>query len=107
MNEFITLGMVLQNINNYKWSDALFLLDEDEWGEDTKGVILDPDDVENDEEDVPKFAKENNMVDALDIGTIQEIYDNAIQQKKECTLDELISAYLYYYNNDAFITFEV
>lgn len=106
MNEFVTLGEVLQNINSYRWSDALFLLDEDEWGEDTKGVILDPNNVEDDEEDVPDFAKKNNMVDALGIGTIQEICDNAFQQKKECTIDELINAYLYYYNNDAFITFE-
>ena len=43
---------------------------------------------------------------ALDIQTIQGIVYNAKEQKEQITVDELVEAYLFYFNNDAFIEFE-
>ena len=42
---------------NFKWSDALFLPEDEVWNKDTKGMVLDPNDVEDDEDEVPKEAK--------------------------------------------------
>jgi len=105
MHQFVSLCEILQNINDYQWSDALYLPDEDKWTQNTKGVVLDPDDVDAEEDEIPKFALDNNLIYSLDIQTIQGIIDNANQQKKDCTIEDLFDAYLYYYNNDAFIVF--
>ena len=105
MEQFIELGTLLKNIKKYCWEKALFLPDIDEWNEYTKGVVLYPNDVEEDDE-IPQFAKDNDLIYALEIGTIQEIVDNAYQQNPSCTIEDLFDAYLYYYNNDAFILFE-
>ena len=43
---------------NFKWSDALFLPEED-WNKDTKGMVLDPNDVED---EMPKEAKKKQLI---------------------------------------------
>ncbi|MNN82388.1 hypothetical protein D3C81_1993180 [compost metagenome] len=62
--------------------------------------------MEDDEDDVPELAKDNDLIDALSIQTIQDIVNNAYEQKSNCTIEELLKAYLYYFDNDAFIDFE-
>ncbi|SDN31831.1 DUF7716 domain-containing protein [Paenibacillus jilunlii] len=103
MEKLITLRKILNNIEQFEWSDALFLPDDETWDLDTKGAIFDPDDVEDDSDEVPEFARENNLMYALDIQTIKGIIKNALVQKGECTDEDLIEAFLYYYDNDAFI----
>lgn len=106
MNELINLFSILLNINNYKWSDALYLSENEIWSENTKGAIMDPDDVEFEEDEVPKFAMDNNLSYILDIGSIQDIVRNAFLQKDDCSVNDLFEAFKYYYKNDAFIVFE-
>ena len=96
---------VLLNVESYEWSDSLFLPDSEEWTLETKGIIWDPDDVECDEDEVPKIAEKNGLFCGLDITTIQEIVDNARQQNVNCDAEYLFEAFLYYWNNDAFISF--
>ncbi|CQR56687.1 hypothetical protein JI735_29205 [Paenibacillus sonchi] len=103
MEKLITLKKILNNIEQFEWSDALFLPADETWDLDTKGAIIDPDDVEDDSDEVPEFAKKNNLMYALDIQTIKGIIKNALVQKVECTDEDLIEAFLYYYDNDAFI----
>ncbi|MRN57384.1 DUF7716 domain-containing protein [Paenibacillus monticola] len=103
MENFIALRNILNNIEQFEWSNALFLPEDETWDLDTKGAVIDPDDVEDDSEEVPKFARENNLQYALDIQTIKGIIKNAFLQKVECTDDDLFEAFLYYYDNDAFI----
>lgn len=103
MEQLIALGKILTNIEQFEWSDALFLPEDEAWDLDTKGAIIDPDDIENDSDEMPEFARENNLVYALDIQTIKGITKNAFVQKNECTDKDLIEAFLYYYDNDAFI----
>ena len=97
------LSFILKNIKDFKWSDALFLPEDEVWEKDTKGMFLDPDDVEDDEDDVPREAKENHLVYTLGIQTIQLIVRNLEQQKHDISEDDLIEAFLYYYENDAYI----
>ncbi|MCE3200955.1 hypothetical protein JI735_24330 [Paenibacillus sonchi] len=103
MEKLITLRKILNNIEQFEWSDALFLPADETWDLDTKGAIIDPDDVEDDSDEVPEFARENNLMYALDIQTVKGIIKNALVQKVECTDEDLIEAFLYYYDNDAFI----
>ncbi len=106
MDNVIELGNLLKRVNEFNWSDSLYLPEDAVWNLTTKGLILDPDDVEDDEDDVPKLAKDNDMIDALSIQTIQGIVKNAYEQKSNCTVEELLEAYLYYFDNDAYIDFE-
>ncbi|WP_052339367.1 DUF7716 domain-containing protein [Gorillibacterium massiliense] len=103
MENLITLRKILNNIEQFEWSDALFLPEDETWDLDTRGSILDPDDVEDDSDEVPEFARKNNLMYALDIQTIKGIVKNAFLQKVKCTDEELMEAFLYYYDHDAFI----
>ena len=97
------LSYILNNIMNFKWSDALFLPEDEVWNKDTKGMVLDPDDVEDDEDEVPKEAKKKQLMYALNIQTVQAIVKNVEQQNHYFTDDDLVEAFLYYYDNDAYI----
>lgn len=92
---------VLRNIESFEWSKALFLPEDEIWGNDTKCMILDPNDVEDDE--VPQTALENGLCYALDVQLIQAIVQNISEQKKDFTDEDLLEAFLYYYDNDAYI----
>lgn len=101
--EMHELSYILNNIENYNWSDALFLPEEEAWDKHSKGMVLDPDDVEDDEDDAPQAAKQAGLGYALGIQTVKAIVQNAAQQKPDLTEDDLVAAFLYYYDNDAFI----
>ncbi len=96
---------VLVNIDKYDWSYALFLPEDEEWEIQTKCVILDPDDVEDDADEAPRYAINNNLIYALSIQDIQGIVENAYEQKSNCDVKDLLEAFLYYFDNDAFIEF--
>jgi len=100
------LSFVLENIDDFKWSDALYLPEDEVWDVDTEGLICDPNDVEDEDDEVPLAAKERNLIYALSIQDIQDIVYNAKQQKDNAFADDLLEAYLYYYDNDAFIEWE-
>lgn len=100
------LAFILENIDKFKWSDALFLPEDEVWNGDTEGMVLDPDNVEEGDE-VPEEAKEKMLMYALNIQTIQAIVQNAFQQKSKITIEELVEAYLFYYDNDAYINYEM
>ena len=53
---------VLANIDKYDWSYALFLPEDEVWELQTKCAILDPDDVEDDADEAPRYAIDNNLI---------------------------------------------
>lgn len=97
------LSFILKFIEEFKWSDALFLPEEEIWEKDTEGMVLNLNDVEDDEDDVPREAKEKHLMYTLDIQTIQAIVRNMKQQKNDISEDDLVAAFLYYYDNDAYM----
>lgn len=105
METLIMLKDVLNNVNDFEWSYALYLPEDEVWELQTKCAVLDPDDLDDDNEDVPKFAVENNLIYALNIQDIQGIVKNAHDQKLNCSENDLLEAFLYYYDNDAFMKF--
>lgn len=101
----VTIQEILSNADTFTWSDSLFLSIDDVWVLETEGLVWDPDDVESDEDEVPKSAEENGYDCFLSIQTIQSIVRNAKQQRPDASLKLLLDAFLYYWDNDAFITF--
>jgi hypothetical protein len=106
MDKIIKLSDVLLNSEEFEWNYALFLVRDDEWTLDSRCAVLDPDDVEDDSDEEPRYAIDNKLKYVLSIQDIQSIADNAKQQNLYCTEKDLLKAFLYYYNNDAFIEFD-
>lgn len=73
------------------------------WDKHTKGLIRDPDDMENEEDELPKAAIENHFIYTLDIRSIQLIVENAKRQKQNISDDDLLKAFLFYYDHDAYM----
>ena len=99
------LIFILNNMETFKWSDALFLPENEVWDKHTKGLIQDPDDIENDEDELPKAAIENHFIYTLSIQSIQLIVENAKRQKQNISDDDLLEAFLFYYDHDAYMDF--
>ena len=49
---------------------------------------------------------ENGLSYALDVQLIQAIVQNISEQKKDVTDEDLLEAFVYYYDNDAYIELE-
>ena len=99
------LIFILNNMETFKWSDALFLPENEVWDKHTKGLIQDPDDIENDEDELPKAAIENHFIYTLSIQSIQLIVENAKRQKQNISDDDLLEACLFFYGDDAYMDF--
>ena len=94
------------HIKEYKWFHALYLPEAETWHLNSKCLVLDPNDVEDDSEDIPADAKNNQLMYTLDVNTVQSIYENLEMQNQVFTEEELLSAFLYYYDKDAYIIIE-
>lgn len=97
------LPYILENSNQFNWSDALFLPEDEVWNKETEGMVLDPDDVEDDVVDLPKEAIDNNLMYVLSMQMIQSIVKSAKEQRTEVSEEDLVEAFLFYYDNDAYI----
>lgn len=96
LNKIMKIKDVLLNSEEFKWSDALFLIKGEKWILDSKCAVLDPDDVEDDADEETRFVIDNNLKYSLNMQDIQSIVDNVNQQCECCTEGELLQAFLYY-----------
>ncbi|MDR2305968.1 MAG: hypothetical protein LBE53_02025 [Paucimonas sp.] len=104
MMKLETLESVLAGIDKQPWDFALYMPHGVPWNKDTLCAVLDPDDFENEPNpDRPKFALDNNLHYALGIEIIQSIIENAKEQRPRANAFELADAFIYYYDNDAYI----
>ena len=71
---------------------------------DSQCLVLDPDDVDPDEE-LPKGARDAGYREGLGIDDIRSIRENARLQGKHLTNDEMLEAFAHYLQNDAFIEY--
>ena len=102
MEDLIEFRNVLNNAKGLSWEESLFLPDDKNWSLNSMCYLYNLDDLEDDEES-PQFARDNNLMYVLSIADIQDIVDNAYQQRPNCPETDLFEAFLYYYKNDAFI----
>lgn len=106
MDKVVKLRDVLLNVKEFQWSDALFVARDEKWVLNSKCAVLDPDDIEDNADEEPRFAIDNNLKYVLGMQEVEGIVINAYEQKSSCTENDLLDAFLYYYNNDAFIILE-
>ncbi|WP_159887523.1 DUF7716 domain-containing protein [Paenibacillus puerhi] len=105
MDKLLKFEEVLLYSNKFSWADSLFLPVSKDWSISSYCAVLNMDDLEDDEE-LPQFALENNLIYALNMSDVQDMVKNAKEQRPELSVFELFDAFLYYYQNDAFMLFE-
>lgn len=98
MNILTELGKILNEINNYRDDQLLFLPKNESWNVDSKGVVLCENDI-----DGLNFAKLHKLENVIGIYAVQDIVANLKQQIPDPSPDQLTQAFLFYYDNDAFI----
>ena len=98
------LSKVLIMMDELPWKHALYLAGSFPWTENTLCAVLDPNETD-DPDEVPDFAKQNELKYALSVHEVQGIVANAKQQLGKVAMPRLIEAFNFYYKNDAFIEF--
>jgi len=78
-----------------------------EWNLNTKGIFsLDSFDFPPDSDDfLPEQVKKNGWIETLDGASIEDVIDNVNNQLENPSLDQLLQAFIYYFENDAFLVF--
>jgi hypothetical protein len=97
-----TLGEVLGNDSRFNAGHFLYLPMNEVWQLGTKCAVL----AESDVDGVPDLAQQNGLSYALGIAAVHDIVANAREQIKNVSLDQLLQAFLFYYDHDAFIAFD-
>lgn len=103
--QLINLSELLLSAEHLPWQSELFLPTGRVWTEDTKGAVLDTEDVED--PDNPPFAVTYGLSCALGVSEIQDVVNNARQQDPNAGAAKLLQAFQFYHDNDAFIDFHV
>ncbi|MBF6027684.1 hypothetical protein ICY20_08050 [Pseudomonas sp. P115] len=81
--------------------------DSAQWSPETLGVFsLDSSDFPPDSDDyLPKQAKEDGWIATLETSAIEDVVDNAKDQLPAASAVDLFNAFLFYFENDAFIEY--
>lgn len=97
---------VLINIEKYSWKDDIFLpKNKSDWNLYSVCLVINIDELYD--EEILKFTIPNKLIHVMNVSTLQEIICNAYQQNNKCTVNDLFNAFLYYYDNAAFISFDM
>lgn len=99
-----TLAETLQSAPSLPWRAALYLPVEIRWELNTPTIICNPDDL-HDETTGTDAIPAPGMRYALSIADVKDIVDNARKQRPDCSPDDLLKAFLFYFERDAFIEF--
>lgn len=99
------LREVLRDAGNIDWRLALYLpKDVSSWSLDSVVMVEDPDDVDSDYPDEdPDVVKDAGYRYVMGIQSIQGIVNNANLQKNNALDEDFFKAFIYYFENDAFI----
>ena len=102
----VKLSDVVKNSETLEWDKSLYIPFKPDWSVDMQIMILDQDDTEDIDLD-QKEAIENNLRYGLSISTVQDVVENALSQDHKASMETLIDALKYYFDNDAFIELEI
>ena len=103
MMSTMTIRDLFERVDELNWSDFIYRPP----GSLTLGspcVVHDPDDVSPGDE-LPEEVSRLGYVEAVGIDDLRSIRDNARMQGRVPTEDELLEAFTYYLENDAFMSF--
>lgn len=73
MGKLIELRNVLLNAMDFNWEVSLFLSGSEEWSLSSQCYLFNLDDLEDDEE-LPKFALDNDFKYVLSIADVQDMF---------------------------------
>lgn len=88
--------------NSHEWNlntNGIFSLDSSDFPPDSDDFPPDSDDY------LPEQAKKNGWIATLDSAIIEDVIDYANDQIDNPSLDQLLEAFIFYYENDAFLDF--
>jgi hypothetical protein len=104
MDRLIPLHEALTFAETSPYDAALFLPGDGDWALDTPCAILAVAPYDDGESD-PPFARHHGLRHALSVAQVQDIVANAREQVAEPTPEQLLTAFVFYDDRDAFITF--
>ncbi|MCA5005241.1 DUF7716 domain-containing protein [Sphingobacterium bovistauri] len=73
------------------------------WNLETIGIFVN--DEFSEEEEQTQELLDNGWIETLEAAMIEDVVYNAKEQKEDATPDELLEAFIYYFENDAFKEF--
>jgi hypothetical protein len=100
----VSLRELLLHPKRFALGQLLFLPRGIDWTLDTKGVVVDERELDIDL-GAPDAQLANGMTYVLSVSQVGEIVENAQDQRDGLTPEELLRAFLYYVDHDAFIAF--
>jgi hypothetical protein len=98
----VTLGHVLSQPESFDLSHSLFLPETEVWANDTECLVLAQSDVDG----LPEEARVRQLVYAIGIAQIVDVFANLKTVRSSPTAGDVLKAFLFYYDNDAFISSE-
>lgn len=101
--QFLTIGEVISQPHSFRWDYAIYANIKADLNEEALCLILDPDDVENDENEEPAEACRNGFSYVLSIQDVQSIFENLKDQSRLVTKEMMLLAFRHYLKWDAFI----
>ena len=100
-----TLDKVLEIVESFSWDCGLYVArPPSEWSKDMAVVVLTSEEMDDLDEDVLRV---DNLAFkyGLEISSVQDVVRNALAQKSNASLDDLVQALSFYYGNDSFYVF--
>jgi len=103
MNEQISLRTILRDPGLFT---GWLYLPSQPWTLDTEGIFFKFDkNADPNVDQTPEVVRTNNWQEVLDAASIEDIVDNARAQLEDVSVGDLLQAFIYYVENDAFIKF--
>jgi hypothetical protein len=104
----MTLKQALLSINSQSTRCWLYLPATVSWTLESLCLIAESEEVPPEEEDdpdagMPQIAKDNELMQVLSVSEVQDLVENVKAQKSDVSDEELFEAFLYYYDNDAYM----
>ncbi len=86
----------------------LYLPKEGNWGPEASACALESEEVSPEQEldpnaGIPAMARERGLVQVMPVTVLQDIVGNVLIQKPTATSEDLLDAFHYYYQHDAFM----
>jgi len=96
---------LLQTMQNPEVYLGFLYLPRQPWTLDTAGAFFNFD-IDPNIDQTSEFIRQKSWKETLDTDLIDQVIFNARAQKPDVNLDELLEAFTYFVNNDAFMPFE-
>ena len=111
MEQCRTLRQILRQADYYSSRCWLFLPKDVRWTLESPCLVEEFEEVPIEDEDeadagLPEIVKEQRMMPALSIAQVQDLVSNLKEQRPTVDDDTLFDAFIYYYDNDAFLMME-